>query len=407
AMERQDFDDNLKRIKVNQEQQQINETMRQHRDESARGWAGLASAKADRQAAADARLADKATERADKEQERQRQFALGAPGRIEITPDGKPVVGPDGKPVVKYGDFINADGKPWLVSDPQERAKIGNQIEVTTELNQIYGRIRDIRDRSGGASATLNSDDFQELEQLGKRAQVLTKKGTQGMSSDEDMKALETVAGVKDITSFRDQTKRLEVAQSRTNAAMDAAMRTARYTGPTVLFAGSGPTTKNTPEEDKQQSLLQRSGVSRDQAIAQEFQRRTAGWGSAVEAPRAPDGSYVGGSPLSESAKQAYRDAVAAVDAGWSPGADLDQRAEIMRLGSVARGTGPEATAAKETLAKIASDAHVHKLAELAKQQLAPPAAEPGTYGQSRPDQGQPAIDPLLQSEPGVSRRGP
>ena len=385
AIQRQDRDNYLKEYKVIQEDRQIDETRRQHRDENARGWASIAEQRAARAQAAQFKQDEKLTERADKEAERDRQFAIGAPGRIEIAPDGKPVVGPDGKPVIKYGDFINAPlpgeavGKPWRIADAQERAKMTNQINVATELNQIYGRIRDLRVKSGGASAVFNDNDFQELEQLGARVLVLTKKGTEGMSSDEDMGWLGKVAGTKDITSFRDQAKRLEVAQARTNAALDNAMRTARYTGPPIQLAGSGPTTTNTPEEDKLQKLIEKPGSDR-KVLGEEFRKELAARtkGMSIEERQAfgPDiGTDVtfnlDGSPVYPiNASPQQREALDAVVQGFKSGISTEQRDGIARLGAAARGQGLDAEAARKALQKIVEEGQSSGLRAAAKSTL-------------------------------------
>lgn len=402
AYESEVFGKTLKVQEAARAQQLADETLRHNRAQEQQANAALYSAAQDRKAAADARAADKAAERADKEEERGRQYAVGLPlGRLELGADGKPAIGSDGKPVVKFGSLVNADGKEYRASSPEQHKALTDKIASGAERIEVYDRINALRERVGGESGAFNSDEFQELEQLGKDAAVLAKRGTQGMSSDADMENLAIMAGVKDVTSFRSQAAKLKSARARTVSSINKELRANKYTGPALEFPEPGAATKNTPAEDRTQGLLQKPAVTYDQAIAAELAARTHSWTPTSKEVVTPDGL----SQRSPAYQQAYQDAKAAVDAVWDPGASPDQQAEIARLGSAAMGGDK---VARGELEKIASSAHTAKLRELAKQALTPPV-DPMLGGVSRVPPPPSGIDTLLQPDPalsGVSRQG-
>ncbi len=396
AIVQKDFENRLRIITADQKDRELRETALQHRQTMGLGYATLASAAADRKAAADARLDAKHSEQADKEQERDRQFSVGLPaGRIELGPDGKPAVDPDGKPIVKHGPLLNADGKPYRAASPEEHKAVDDKVGAAAELVDLYDRALALKTKVGGETAAFNSAEYQELKQLEKEITILRKKGTQGMSSDADMENLSEAGGAKDLTTFRDKTAGLQAARSRTVASLNKGLRVAKYTGPALEFPAPGATTKNTPTEDKLQSLLEKPKQSYDDAIATELKRRTVGWTQ-------KDTEGPGQFGRSETFWRAYRDAKADVDSVWSAGAAPDQQREIARLGATARGTGKVATEAREILTKIADGAHTAKLRDLAKEALAPPPS--GGASVAAPEPG--PLDTLLQPlDTGVSRR--
>lgn len=390
-----DFENRLKVLAVDQKDREIAETARQHNQENARGWATIAESKATRGQAQADRRADKALERSDKADERERQFSVGLPsGRLELGADGKPAMGPDGKPAIKQGSLINADGKPYLAPSPTEHEKIVSKVSAAAKLTHLYDRAIALRDRVGGETGIGNSDEYQELKQIESEIGIITKEGTQGMSSDADFKNLQEAGGAKDLTSFRSKAAGLESARARTATFLNKDLRVANYTGPAIDFPKPGGETKNTAADDKTQSLLEKPKVSYDQAVAAEVSKRTLSW-----SPEDKAGTGYGGH--SESYWQAYRDAKAHVDQVWDPGADPDQQAQIAQLGAAARGSGKAAADARTDLQKIADGAHTKKLRDLAKEALAPPPS--GGSSVAAPPLG--PLDAVLQPDPMVSRK--
>lgn len=166
-----------------------------------------------------------------------RKYGVGAPPAVEKNPDGTPKLGPDGLPIVRAGTLTNKDGTPFLARNEENAAKMGNKIYVAGEVNDIINRILDIRDRTGGASSTFNSDERQQLDVLQNRLVVLTKSGTEGMSSDEDMKKLAATLGAADVTSFRARAAGLKEGRDRTNIALNRDLKiTYNYQGDPIAF---------------------------------------------------------------------------------------------------------------------------------------------------------------------------
>lgn len=262
------FDRAVKVQDAARQQQIADQTNWKNRADVSLGYARINEDAAQRKEARDARAADKATERADKEAERRRQFAIGGIPRIQMGQDGKAVIGADGKPVVIYDDLRNADGAVWEAESPEATRELRQKKSSATEVVSIIDEIRGIRDRVGGESKLLNSDDAQRLQVLQARAKLLTKSGTQGMSSDKDMETLEDAAGTSSATSWRSQEARLLEARSRTESALNVAFRDAKYSGAPIAFPRSEPS-KNTPVEDRVQRLIEKPNISYDAALQQ------------------------------------------------------------------------------------------------------------------------------------------
>lgn len=367
---RQKFlENNLKVQDAARQQQLADETLRHNRATVGLGYAQLNSAAADRAAARDARTADKATERADKATERERQFAIGGVPRVQTGPDGKPVIGPDGKPVITNDILRNADGSAWEAESPEATRELRQKKSSATEVISIIDEIRGIRDRVGGESKLLNSDDAQRLEVLQARAKLLTKAGTQGMSSDKDMETLSDAAGTSNATSWRSQEARLVEARSRTESALNVAFHDAKYSGPAITYP-QARAAKNTPAEDEVQSLLQRPQTSLDDEVNQEIDRRTLGL------PPDQQRAFGGRLPTRDSneaqlgltpQQQAVYDDVLK---SYDPTASSDQRRKIAELGAAAAGSGESATDASAKLQRIAAEAQTTHLRALAGRTL-------------------------------------
>lgn len=355
------FDNHLKLQDAARQQQIADETARHNRETTGLGYAQLKSAAADRAAARDAHLADKAAEKADKEAERDRQFAIGGFAKVKLGADGKPAMGADGKPVVEYDELRDADGKKWRAESPEATRELRQKKSSATEVISIIDEIRAIRDRVGGESKLLNTDDAQRLEVLQARAKLLTKAGTQGMSSDKDMETLEDAAGTSNATSWRSQEARLREARARTESALNVAFRDAKYSGPAITYPEATPA-KNTADEDRKQALIQKPGeLSLDDAVKREIEARTAARGySQLDLNDPADRA------IYDESVAAGRKATGAI----GEGASLDQRSNIEALARAAAGGGEDAATARQVLQTIAGSADTAKLRALAKEEL-------------------------------------
>lgn len=356
AYKQKAFENDLKYQDAKRQQQLADETVRHNRQQIGLGYAQLASAAADRKEARDARASDKALERADKEAERDRQFAVGGVPHVAVGPDGKPVIGPDGKPVVSRDVLRNADGTTWHAPSPEREKEISEKTVATRQLTKLYDRALALRDRVGGESKVFNSDEYQELKSIEAEIKILRKQGTQGMSSDADMENLAEAGGARDLTSFRAKAAGLMAARARIVDNLNETYRAAKYTGPDLTFPP--PTaTNNTPEENRTQALLQKSGGTFEDELRTKLDRAVAARGYPIDTSDPAD-------------QQLYQQAVAETRATFDPEASADQRAELQRLGQAAAGKGEAATRAREDLTKIARMSNSARLRELAQQEL-------------------------------------
>ncbi len=340
------FDEELKVIKAGQEAREqkrkeieTQATIAHQKATTALGYAQLSSAAADRKAARDARLDDKATERADKEAERDRQFTLSPPRpTIELDSDGKPVIGPDGKPVSSgQKKFTNADGKPWMLGDPEDRRAMKGQIVAAAEITDMIDEVNDIRENIGKGVIPWSAAR-QRLKLLEDRMTLVRKGGTQGMSSDKDFDSLRGSIGAKDLTSFIDQSAGLKEARDRTTGELNTAMRVGNYTGPAITFANKhGAKAEDTIEDIRLQKLLEKPDETIDQARAQ------------IESGRA----------------QGF-------DVGRDSDATVEQQIGIQRLGLAAAGPRKDAAAirARAGLQTIAAEGPTGSLQRRAKAAL-------------------------------------
>jgi hypothetical protein len=346
------FDNNIKLQDSARQQQLADETLRHNRTSEYVQLRELDERRADREEARDQRRADKSAEHADKESERDRQFAIGGTAHVQVGDDGKPVLGADGKPAVSYDDLRNADGSRWRAASPEETSKLREKKTAATQLTKLYDRVLAIRDRAGGESKWGNSDDYQELKGLEKEILLLKKQGTQGMSSDADMENLAGAAGAEDVTSFRSRAAGLKAARARTVDTLNQSFRDARYSGPQLVFPEPEPA-KNTPAEDRTQRLIQKPNESLDDVVKAEIDKRTAARGYPLD--------------IGDPADQAlYQEALAAGRKGFDPGASVEQRGNIDALARQAAGAGEDAAAARQVLQQIARGADTSRLRSLA-----------------------------------------
>ncbi len=354
------FDNSIKLQDAARQQQIANETARNNRATTALGYARLAEDKATRQEAQRARTADKEIERADKAAERHRQFTIGGIPKVQTGADGKPVIGPDGKPVVTFDVLRNADKSEWEAESPEATRDLRQKATSTEEVVSIIDEIRAIRNRVGGESKLLNSDESQRLEVLQNRAKLLTKQGTQGMSSDKDMETIEGASGTSDAASWRSQDAKLLEARARTVSSLNTALRRAKYTGEAITFPeGYGPKTEDTPEEIRNQRLFKKPDLSFDDAARRDLidAQLAAGKESGLDVNNPEDQALIASS-------------LARTRADWDAAAAPEQQRSIRQLGIAARADDANGTAARALLGKLADEAQTTKLRSLAKAAL-------------------------------------
>ena len=160
----------------------------------------------------------------------------------------------------KFGvaGLVNKDGQPWLARNEGDATDLANKHHIAKELVSILDELADIRDHVGGESKVFNSDEYQRIQVLKPRALALVKSGTQGMSSDEDMKRLEEMVGTADADSFRSQAAKLAESRRRTLSALNSEFGSKGYTGPQISFANpyAGGDRKETPGEKEFKTVL-------------------------------------------------------------------------------------------------------------------------------------------------------
>lgn len=186
-----------------------------------------------------------------------RKYGIGGPA--------KAVVQPDGSITVRAGEpLMNADGTVFKARKEEEAAKLSKMSTAAGEAVDIIDEIIAIRDRVGGESSVFNSDDKQRLDVLQNRLVILIKGGTEGMSSDEDMKKIAAAAGAADVRSFRARAAGLEKGRERIVQEYNRTLRSNQYTGPTIefpnRFAGGAPAA--TADEVRLKNLLVKPSVS-------------------------------------------------------------------------------------------------------------------------------------------------
>jgi len=194
-----------------------------------------------------------------------RKFGVGAPP--------KTVVGEDGKPQIVAGPLRSKDGTPFLARNEEQALKMGRKVYVAGQINDIINKVLDIRDRVGGESAAFNSDERQKLDVLQAQLIKLSKDGTEGMSSDEDMKKLAASLGAADIASFRARAAGLEEGRDRTTQALNAELRSGyNYDGEDITFGNPyAQAAADRPGDADQRAALKTSARTDPGRIAEEL----------------------------------------------------------------------------------------------------------------------------------------
>jgi hypothetical protein len=365
AARQRDFDENYKTNTQKLQQQQQDETARQHRAQLGLGYAQLDSAAADRKLARDLKAAEKKAEKADKEAELDRQFTVSTPRpALAIDDKGKPVIGPDGNPVVLTQQFTNKNGKPWRLGSSEQTAAMKAKIVAASEITDMIDEVLDIRDKVGGELLPW-SDAKQRLDLLQERMRLVRKSGTQGMSSDKDFEALGASIGAKDLTAFIDQSPGLKKARELTTRELNTEMRTNNYDGPAISFANKYSDATNTPEDEKRKSLLKKPDVTLDEAIRANLQKVTGARGYEIDINDPAD-------------QEIYRRVVDETRASFSSGATSVQAEDIAAYGRAAAGGDP---AARDVLQEVAAKGQTARLRDLAKAQIEALTPKPAPRG--------------------------
>jgi hypothetical protein len=153
-----------------------------------------------------------------------------------------------GDPRKKGETLRNADDSVYI--PPAHAAPaLQKQMSAASQVVNIIDEIDAIRSQVGGESSWGNSDARQRLDALQNQLVILQKSGTEGMSSDEDMKKLAAAVGADDVASFRAQAAGLKQGRINTVNALNAELRAKKYTGEAVTFPNLSAKAKQTPDQ--------------------------------------------------------------------------------------------------------------------------------------------------------------
>lgn len=178
-----------------------------------------------------------------KQLEEERKFSVGAPTAVAKDKAGNVVRNEDGTPQVVRESLKNKDGSAWLARNEAQADEFGNKIAVAGEVNDIISEVQAIREEVGAGKLAVTkfspipTDAKARLDVLQNRLVVLAKSGTQGMSSDEDMKKLSATLGATDLASFTTNAAALNEAKARTISQLNREARNRyNYTGDPITF---------------------------------------------------------------------------------------------------------------------------------------------------------------------------
>jgi len=282
------------------------------------------------------------------------KLGMGGSVRLKRDANNQPIIGVDGRPEVVRGNLVNADGQPWKARNEAVADDLAKKQAVAADLIDYYDEIIAIRDRSGGESAIMNSDDRQRLDVLEDLILKRSKEGTSGMSSNDDMAVLRGAAGAKDVASFRAKGAGLEKGREKVVATLNNEMRhRGNYTGEPMTFENKYQAApKNTKEDVRIKELQKKPAVSIDEADRQAT--------AIVKKRITPDDMRRDPTLIKQFSAE-----VAELKADYKE-ISPQQRVDIAQLGDVAGGAGPAADAAMADLANLVKDAQTSKLREVA-----------------------------------------
>lgn len=201
------------------------------------------------------------------------ELGMSAPTQLKRDAQGNILTDDSGAPLLdRSAMLVNADNSTWHAPDKETRKVLADKMSAAHELASILDEAAQIRDNVGGESAAGNSDEFQRLKVLQNRAIVLAKSGTQGMSSDEDMKKLSEMLGAADLASFRSQAAGLEQGRKQLVSELNTSLHfQGNYSGKPIdipnLSKAKGP--QNTEQDETYKATISKPAVSFDQAYDQ------------------------------------------------------------------------------------------------------------------------------------------
>jgi hypothetical protein len=164
------------------------------------------------------------------------------------------------------GKLRDATGKVFL-PPKDEATKLRKQMAAATLVVDIIDEIESIRDRVGGESEWGNSPERQRLDVLQNQLIILQKSGTEGMSSDEDMKKLAAAVGAADVASFRSRAAGLKQGRISTVANLNAELKARNYDGEPIKFPDKRKAAAKTPDEAKAEGLIKSTTGEKKQSI--------------------------------------------------------------------------------------------------------------------------------------------
>ena len=174
------------------------------------------------------------------------ELGMLAPAVVKVavnptTGQSEPVLKDDGTPEINQGSMlINADGGVWNAPDKETRRELGKKRAAAEDVARMIDEVLAIRDDVGGEAGALNSDASQRLKVLQNQIIVRVKSGTEGMSSDEDMKKLAEAVGAGEVSSFRARAAGLEEGRKRTVDQLNVAMKyQGNYSGNAIDIAST------------------------------------------------------------------------------------------------------------------------------------------------------------------------
>jgi hypothetical protein len=148
--------------------------------------------------------------------------------------------GPGGSPYA-LGDqegnpLVNKDGKVFEIKDDKQRQRATDIITAAQNVRRIADLVKIMRADTGGASSTVGSDEYQQLQSLASQIDFETFVGYGlGAPSEGDKALAENVRGGKDITSFiHDSSAGFEAYAKGLEEKATAQLRPLGYNGPAI-----------------------------------------------------------------------------------------------------------------------------------------------------------------------------
>lgn len=171
-----------------------------------------------------------------------REVATGTVKQAQARLEGS---GPGGSPYA-LGDqegkpLKNKDGSVFEIKDDKQRQRATEVITTAQNVRRIADLVKIMRADKGGASSTIGSPEYQELQSLASQLDFETFVGYGlGAPSEGDKQLAENVRGGKDITSFvHDPSSGFEAYATGIEEKATAQLRPLGYTGDPVKLKRS------------------------------------------------------------------------------------------------------------------------------------------------------------------------